>query len=200
MIRPVLLLLVAWMAGCGNTVPSVPPLPPEGVILAFGDSLTYGTGARSEDSYPAVLERLTRRKVVNAGIPGEVSGTGLARLPALLETVQPTLLVLCHGGNDFLRKLDDGQTAENLRAMIRTAAGQGIAVVMIGVPKPGFFPKPPAFYSDVAAEFGIPYEPDILKEVLSDTALKSDLVHPNARGYAKIAEAVADLLGQSGAI
>jgi acyl-CoA thioesterase I len=195
-----LLLLAAALAGCGGSAPRLAKLPADAVVLAFGDSLTFGTGAQAEASYPAVLEKLIGRKVGSAGVPGEVSAAGLARLPAALDQYQPRLLILCHGGNDFLRRLGDAQTAENLRAMIRLARQRGIEVVLIGVPKPGLFPSPPDFYAGIAKEFGLPYEDAALKAILRDNELKSDLIHPNANGYTRLAEAIALLLKKNGAL
>jgi len=195
-----LLLLAAALACCGGGTPKLSKLPADAVVLAFGDSLTFGTGARPEASYPAVLEQLIGRKVWSAGVPGEVSAAGLARLPSALDDYQPRLLILCHGGNDFLRKLGDAQAAENLRAMIRLARQRGIDVVLIGVPKPGLFPSPPDFYADIAKEFGLSYDDAALKAILRDNELKSDLAHPNAKGYARLAEAIAALLKKNGAV
>ena len=191
---------MALVAGCGGSVPRLPQLPADAIVLAFGDSLTFGTGAQPEESYPAVLEKLIGRKVWSAGVPGELSAAGLARLPSALEYYQPRLLILCHGGNDFLRKLGDAQAAENLRGMIRIAKQNGVDVVLIGVPKPGLLPSPADFYAEIGREFGLPYEDAALKEILRDNELKSDLAHPNARGYAKLATTVAALLKKSGAI
>jgi len=73
-------------------------------------------------------------------------------------------------------------------------------VVLIAVPKPGLFPSPAGFYTTVAKEFGLPHEETALRKILTDNALKSDLAHPNAAGYARLAEAIADLLKKSGAI
>lgn len=140
------------------------------------------------------------RKVVASGVPGEVSAAGLARLPAVLDEVQPKLVVLCHGGNDILRRMSDGQTADNLKATIRLIKSRGADVILIGVPKPGIFPSTADFYGDVAGEFGIPYEDGVLKKVLTDSSLKSDAVHPNGLGYGKVAEAVSDILRSSGAL
>ena len=191
--------LVALASGCGQQA-KLPPLATDAVVLAFGDSLTYGTGAREEESYPAQLARLLGRTVVREGIPGEVSEAGLKRLPAVLEEHQPRLLILCHGGNDFLRRMPKAQAAENVRAMIRLARERGIDVVLIGTPEPGFTVTPPEFYGELAREFRIPYEGDILGKVLRDASLKADQVHPNARGYRLIAERIAELLRKSGAI
>ncbi len=198
--RALLVFLACALCACGGSAPRLSPLASDAVVLAFGDSLTFGTGAQPETSYPAVLERLIGRKVYAAGIPGEVSAAGLARLPSALDYYQPRLLLLCHGGNDFLRKLGDAQAAENLRAMIRLARERGIEVLLIGVPKPGLFPSPPDFYADIAHEFRLPYEESALKTILRDNELKSDLAHPNAKGYAKLAAALAALLKKSGAV
>ena len=188
------------LGACGVSTPALPPLDASAVVLAFGDSLTFGTGAADGESYPAQLERLIGRKVVAEGVPGEVSAQGLVRLPAVLEATQPRLLLLCHGGNDFLRKLPEGEAAANVRAMVRLAREKGVAVVLIGVPKPGLSPSPAGFYADIAKEFAVPYEGTVLKTVLTDNELKSDWVHPNAKGYARVAQAVAELLKQAKAL
>ncbi len=191
---------LASLAGCGSSQPTLERLAPDAVILAFGDSLTFGKGAGNGQSYPAQLERLVGRKVIAAGVPGEVSAAGLARLPGILDQVQPRLVILCHGGNDFLRRLPDAQVADNLRAMIRVARQRGANVMLVGVPKPGFFPSAPDFYADIASEFAIPYEEKALKKILTDNALKSDMIHPNAAGYALFAGVLAELLRKSGAV
>lgn len=187
------------LSGCGQQS-KIPPLAPDAVLLAFGDSLTYGTGATEDESYPSQLARLTGRRVVREGVPGEVSGSGLARLPAALDAHQPRLLLLCHAGNDFLRRLPKSQAADNLRAMIRLAKSRGIDVLLIGTPEPGFTVSPPDFYAEIAKEFGIPYEGDVLGKILRDSSLKADQVHPNAQGYKLMAQRVYDLLKKAGAV
>lgn len=186
-------------SGCGQH-PKLPPLAPGAVILAFGDSLTYGTGANEDESFPAQLASLSGRRVVREGVPGEVSEAGLSRLPAMLDEHRPRLLLLCHGGNDFLRRMSREKTAENLRAMIRVAKDRGIDVLLIGTPEAGLTLTPPDFYAQIAKQFDIPYEGDVLTRILRNGELKSDPVHPNARGYRLMAERVADLMRKSGAI
>ncbi len=166
-------------------------------MLAFGDSLTYGTGASENQSYPAVLSQLTGRTVINAGIPGEVSAQGLERLPALLDRYRPQLLLLCHGGNDLLRRINTSITRSNIEAMIETARQRNIPVLLIGVPKPGLmFLDTADIYNEIAEKYKLVYEDEILPDVESDNALKSDQIHPNAEGYQRIAAAIYRLLYQ----
>ena len=187
------------VAGCGRA-PRLSALAPDAVVLAFGDSLTFGTGAGEQESYPAQLARLIGRTVMRAGVPGEVSAEGLARLPEALDEHQPKLLILCHGGNDFLRRLPKQQAAANVRAMIRLATSRGIEVLLIGTPELGLTVTPPEFYAEIAREFRIPYEDGIVGKIFRDASLKSDAIHPNARGYRLIAERVAELLKKAGAV
>ena len=193
-------LLILLPTACGNGVPSVSPLDSNAVVLAFGNSLTFGTGASTAESYPAVLEGLIHRKVINAGVPGEVTSQGLARLPEFLDKHQPALLILCHGGNDLLRRTGEKQAADNVRAMIRMANKRGIDVVLIGVPKPGLSVPVAGFYEEIAQEFDIPYEGGILADILSTGSLKNDMIHPNSRGYAELAQSIASLLRKAKAI
>lgn len=197
--RAFLALCAALLAACGEA-PKLAPLATDAVVLAFGDSITYGTGAAAAESYPAQLERLIGHTVTNAGVPGEVSAQALRRLPAALDEHRPQLLVLCIGGNDFLRNLGKEQVAANVQTMVAVARQRGVDVVLIGTPEKGFTVTPPAFYADIAAQLGIPYEGDVIGEILRDSTLKSDPIHPNARGYRLIAERVAALLRSSGAL
>jgi len=201
--RALLLLATVFatvLAGCGPSYPKLPKLETNAVVLAFGDSLTFGTGASPSEGYPAALERLIGRKVVAAGVPGEVSAEGLERLPHLLDESKPALVILCHGGNDFLRKLGEDTAAANVRAMARLAQQKGIAVMLVATPKPGFGVSKVKFYEEIGKELAIPVETDVLADVLTTGSLKSDLVHPNAAGYKRIAEAVAKVLKKSGAV
>jgi acyl-CoA thioesterase I len=196
----VFLVLLCSVLACSQKEAKLSQLPPGAVVLAFGDSLTFGTGAPTGQSYPDVLEKLIRIKVINSGVPGETSEQGMARLPQALAVSRPNLVILCHGGNDILRKLDPEKTAANLAEMIRAARKQGAEVVLIGVPKPGVLPETAGFYRTVARKMDIPLEEDVVLGILKDGALKSDHIHPNAAGYARMASAVEKLLKKSGAV
>jgi acyl-CoA thioesterase-1 len=197
LIVPLLLILIS----CSKSPGSLSKLPNHAVILAFGDSLTYGTGASPKRDYPSILAQLTARQVVNAGLPGEVSGDGLKRLPALLDLHQPGLLILIHGGNDMLRKIPGEQTAKNLKEMITLAHDRQIGVVMLGVPSPNILWLSSAgFYQAIAEAMDVPIDIETLPEVLGNNSLKSDMIHPNDQGYERIATQIHGLLVDSGAL
>ncbi len=198
-IRPLILCAALALAACGAK-PRLAPLPGDAVVLAFGDSLTYGTGASEAESYPAQLAQLIGRNVVRAGVPGEVTAQALARLPAALEEHEPRLLLLLIGGNDFLRNAGIAQAERNVREMVRLARARRVEVVLIAPPERSLTVTPPGFYAKVAKEFAIPYEGGVVGEVLRNRDLKSDPIHPNARGYRLIAERIAELLRKSGAV
>lgn len=176
------------------------PLSENDIILAFGDSITYGVGAEKGESYPAILANLTKRTVIESGIPGETTEEGLIRLKDVLEKYNPSLVILCEGGNDMLRQMDLSKTKENLRSMVKLIKEKGSDVILIGVPKPALIISVPDFYKEVADEFEIPYEGKILKEILTNNRLKADPIHPNQEGYKELAESIYKLMKKNGAL
>lgn len=198
--RPLLILALALaLAACGDA-PKLPKLASTDVVLAFGDSLTYGTGAEPSESYPVVLSQLIGRQVVATGFPGEVTAGGLERLPDVLDEVKPRIMLLCMGGNDMLRGTGYAGAEANLRAMIKLAQERGISVVLIAVPQPALFSGNAPFYEIIARDNGLPLEASVLKGLMYDNEYKSDPIHPNAKGYRKMAEAIAELLRDAGAV
>ena len=195
------LLLCLLLGACSQSVPQLPPLAEDARLLSFGDSLTYGSGAPSGQGYPEWLAALSGRSVINAGKPGELSAQGLERLPGLLDRHRPQLLLLCHGGNDLLRKQPPAGIAANLERMVRLSRERGIPVVLLGVPRPALLGLESAeLYGRLAETLQLPLEAEVIAEVLSDPDLKSDRIHPNAEGYRRMAEAVYLLLQGAGAL
>lgn len=192
-------VLFCVLAACGRG-PQLDPLISSSTVLAFGASLTYGTGVKPEESYPAVLSRRLGVNVINAGAPGEVSEQGLARLPALLEKHSPDLVLISYGGNDILKKIDLQTTKANLRRMIEMVRAQGGDVVLIAIPEPALFPDAAPFYEALSEEMGVPAELDIVTRLQRNPKYKSDPIHFNREGYALMAEAVAELLDENGAL
>jgi acyl-CoA thioesterase I len=194
----IFIFFIAFLIVVKNILPtqeSLTPFPRHGVILTFGDSLTYGYGATPSESYPKRLEQMLGHKVINGGISGELSGEGLKRLPTLLQIHKPKILILCHGGNDILKKQDLQILRKNLERMIRLAQTQNIDVVLVSVPQFGILQlTPPPLYAELAEAYHLEIEEDILSDILHDNRYKSDYIHPNALGYQKMAEAIEKLL------
>ena len=176
-------------------------MPGNAVILAFGDSLTYGTGVANGNDYPSVLADLSHREVINQGVPVEISADGLKRLPPLLDEIKPQLLVLIHGGNDILKKIPEQETTRNLGGMLAEAKNRHIPVVMMGVPKPGpFLMESAPMYQTLAEREEIAIDLDTLPSILGDNSLKSDMIHPNNAGYKQMATHLFNLLKEAGAL
>lgn len=155
----------------------------DATILAFGDSITYGYGVAQKESYPSQLQKKTGLHVINAGISGEESSEGVQRLPSLL-TNKPDLVILCHGGNDILRKRSENEIKSNLIAMINLIKESGAEVLLVGVPNFGMLGvKTHPLYGEVADETEVFFEEDVLSFVEADNRLKIDYIHPNKKGY-----------------
>lgn len=194
----IVLLSVFFISACNS--PGLEPLKSNATILAFGDSLTAGVGTDKSSSYPAVLKNLTGLKVINAGISGETTNEGLARFPDVLADSQADLLILIEGGNDILRNHKAAETKSNLASMIKIAQAQSLPVVLIGVPEKKLFSSSAPLYQELADEYGLVYHHDLISKLIRSPELKSDPIHFNQAGYQKMAEAIYQLLQESGAL
>ncbi len=174
------------------------PLADKAVVLAFGDSLTSGIGGSGEN-YPQRLVSLIGHHVINAGVPGETTAQGRERLAAVLRDSRPGLLILCLGVNDFLRGVPVAQIVANLGAMLDLAADASVPVLLLAVPAPGESQIDPLFTA-LARPGQVRVDLHAMADTLMQPALKAGLVHPNAEGYRRIAEAVAQSLHNSGAL
>ncbi len=193
------LLLTIALASCGGG-PELSPLGADARVLAFGDSLTFGSGAPTGRGYPEVLAELTGLEVINAGIPGETTTEGRQRLPGILAEHGPALVVLVHGGNDILRRQPAQTTRNNLIAMVEAIRHSGAQVVMLALPGASLTLAPPKYYAEVANIERVPIDDRILQRLMRSPEYKSDQVHFNAAGYRHMAEAVRDLLLKTGAL
>ena len=196
----IFLTLVLVLISCSDSSSNLNLLSGDDTILAFGDSLTYGTGAKQGEDYPTLLSKLTNLSVINAGVPGEISSKGLVRLPELLDKYNPKLLILIHGGNDILKKLPRTEQKSNLIEMIALAKEKNIEIAMLGVPEPGIFLKSAEIYEQIAIETNVPIELSLLPDILGDNSLKSDIAHPNQKGYQKMADGIFKFLKDNGAL
>ena len=189
------LLILLLAVACGGTKKET-ALPAGSKVLALGDSLTAPHGVKPGEDWPTLLAQKTGWIVINAGISGDTSAGALGRLPGLLDEHQPQLVLVSLGGNDMLRKVPQSQTVANLSNMLGMVKAHSAKAVLLATPKPSLagavFNNLSAaeFYADVAKDKNVPLIKDALPEVLSDTALKGDQLHPNAAGHALLAEKI----------
>jgi len=160
-------------------------------IIAFGDSLTAGYGANPGEDYPSDLTKLLGLEVINAGVSGDTTDSALARIDADVLQRSPRIVIVGLGGNDFLRGSTPASTEANLRTIIKRIQASGAMVVLLGFNFPSLGANWGAMYKRVASDEGCLLIPDLLDGIIGDPALKSDEIHPNAKGYAVMAERVA---------
>jgi len=191
-------LAALLLSGCSG--PSMDPLAPDEVILAFGDSLTEGVGATRAQSYPARLAELSGHPVVNAGVSGEVTAEGVDRLPDVLEQTDPGLMILLLGGNDILRNGSHAEAKRHLSRMIETALERDVQVLLIGVPEKSLFSSSAALYEELAEEHDVPLMDGMVASLLRKPEYKSDQVHLNAAGYREMAGRIHARLVEEGVL
>lgn len=160
-------------------------------IIAFGDSLTAGYGANPGEDYPSDLAKLLGLEVINAGVSGDTTESALERIDADVLQRSPRIVIVGLGGNDFLRGSTPTSTETNLRTIVKRIQSSGAMVVLLGFNFPSLGANWGAMYKRVASDEGCLLIPDLLDGIIGDPALKSDEIHPNAKGYAVMAERVA---------
>lgn len=195
----IVVLIFLFLFGCSST-PQLSPLLSGSVILAFGDSLTYGQGVSRDKSYPMILGQLIHHNVINAGINGLDTTNALKILPGLLDQHNPSLVIMSIGGNDMLRKVKVTLIQENIEKLIEMLQARGIDVVLLAEPQPRLLASSPGYYKFIGEKYHIPVEMNLVASLERRAEYKSDLIHLNVQGYEKMAEGVAKLLKKAGAI
>jgi len=175
--------------------------PPRGdAIIAFGDSLTEGTGVEPEQAWPALLSSRIGRPVINAGRAAESSGDAMRRLDSDVLGRSPRIVILCLGGNDLLRRQSTDQMFANLRAMVDRIQGEGAFVILVGVNGSGLLSAGGDVdegFRDLARDTGCVYVPNILKGIMGKADLTlQDRIHPNADGHRRIAQRIEAVAGE----
>lgn len=176
----------------------------DGVIVAFGDSLTAGFGVETGNSYPDFLQKKLDERgysyhVVNEGVSGDTTDSALVRTE-IVASRNPDFVILAFGGNDGLRVLAVDRMKANLRRMIERLQKSGSQVILAGMKLPPNYgaeyrvPFERAFV-DLAAEFDLPFLPFLLEGVGDVPSLmQPDGLHPTADGHQRIAINVMDVL------
>ena len=165
--------------------------PPKGaIIVAFGDSLTEGIGATSEDrGYVPILEKRLGVTIINKGVRGDTTARALARIDDVLA-LKPNTVVVFLGGNDIIQRVPRETTFENLTTIIARLQQEGSVVLLVGLD--GIVGH--AYQKDfdvLAKKTGSLYVPNVLNGITGNSTLLADEVHPNDAGYLKIADRIA---------
>lgn len=190
---------------CGR-VAKLRAVPSGSVVLAFGDSVTFGTGAAPGEDWPSRLAAMTQWSVVNAGIPGDTAEAAKGRLQALLDDHQPALVIVELGGNDFLRRRSSSAVKSDLREIVRAIKAAGISVVLVAVPEPSLLgvvtrkPSDAAIYAELGSEENVPVVDGVFADVLSRPVPRADAIHPNADGYRQMADGIFQRLKKLGLV
>ncbi len=183
-------IAVAYLLLSKETIKNV-PLASSGPILFFGDSLVEGVGATAGHNLPSILSRLVGEPVLNYGVSGDTTKLALARLSAA-RSEKPKLVLVLLGGNDFLQKVPREEIFDRLEKIILGFQGDGAAVVLIGVRSGLIGGGADKEYETLAEKTKSLYIEDALKGVFGNVSLMSDAIHPNDRGYEKIAERIVE--------
>ena len=176
-------------------------------VVAFGDSLTAGFAIPASQAFPAQLERRLAEdgfpvRVVNAGVSGDTTADGLARLDYALAE-KPDLIILELGANDMLRGVDPKVTRENLEKMVAAIKKKAAAILLAGMKASGNYGDAyraqfDAIYPGLASARSLPLYPFFLDGLEKDaTLLQPDGLHPTAEGVARIVAGVAPSVEES---
>jgi acyl-CoA thioesterase I len=174
-------------------------------VLALGDSLTAGYGLPPEDGFvPQLAGWLTAQGaqavVVNAGVSGDTTAGGAARLEWSLSEGADAMIVNL-GGNDMLRGLPPAEARANLTKILEVAKAKGLPVLLVRLLAPGNYGPDykaefDAIYPDLAAQFGALLSPVYFAPIatadggLDPAFMQADGIHPNREGVARIVEAL----------
>lgn len=173
-------------------------------IVVLGDSLTSGYGLTENATFPTRLEQQLQQRgfkvrVINAGVSGDTSAGGLARLEWTL-TEQPDLMIIELGANDALRGLDPLQTKQNLSAILSRLQAAGVPTLLTGMKAPrnlgeDYYNKFDRLYVELADQHQVPLYPFFLAGVAGDPAMnQADGIHPTGVGVDVIVRGIMPLV------
>jgi acyl-CoA thioesterase-1 len=180
------LSLAVFQAGC--TRANIANLESRGKnIICFGDSITKGKGVDPDQSYPAALAKMTAFPVINSGINGDISPEALKRVRTDVLDNDPFLVIIEFGGNDYLNKIPLSETVKNIEEMIKMIQAKGAMVAIADISNSIFMGEYNQELKRLCRKYRAIFIPRILEEIVADQHLKSDAIHPNAKGYKIIA-------------
>jgi lysophospholipase L1-like esterase len=182
-------LLFVTLAGCAKK--EIKNIGSRGKnIVCFGDSITFGYGAEPGGDYPSALTKMTSIPVINAGIDGDTSTEAIKRIKSDVLDREPLLVIVEFGGNDFLRKIPQEVTLNNMKEIIDKVQAQGAMVAVADISTGMILKEYHSAFYNLTREKGAIFIPPILSGIITNPRLKSDFIHPNADGYNVIAQRI----------
>lgn len=159
-------------------------------IICFGNSITAGAGVGEGQDYPSLLSKMTGLPVVNAGGSGDTAYDGLNRIRQDVLDKDPLLVIVEFGGNDFLRRLPLKETVDNVRKITEMIQTRGAMVAITDVSSGLIMENYRKQYEKLSRQTGAIFIPNALGGILTNPSLKSDYIHPNAKGYKIIVQRI----------
>lgn len=158
-------------------------------IVAFGDSLVVGVGSPETEGFVRLLAEKVGQLIINEGVRGDTTADGVMRIASVFQH-NPQIVIVFLGMNDYLRKIPQEETKQNLHTLITQLQSKGIQVIFLGACGDGCVDEYGAMYDNLANATGAVYVPHVLAGVFGNEAYMFDDIHPNRGGYAMVAEKV----------
>lgn len=164
------------------------------LIVFFGNSITAGKGAGVGEDFPSLIGKTLNVPIVNSGVSGSTTSNALLRINNDVVRKNPSIVVIELGGNDLLEHVDSEVSRRNFDLILSKIKPTGTKIVILDVKFFVFDKKYETDWANLAKKHNAIFVPDILEGVITDPSLKFDDIHPNAKGYQKIAEKLTPII------
>ena len=170
--------------------PSITNYPSDGeTIVAFGDSLVEGLGTSRGNDFVTLLSEMVGEPIVNLGRSGDTTEFALTRVGSVIEQ-NPKIVILLVGGNDFIQKIPEETTYNNLSKIIQTIQDSGAIVVLLGVQEGLLRDQFKKEFKQLRDEYKTAYVSNVLEDLIGHSEFMYDSIHPNDKGHKVIADRV----------
>ena len=156
-------------------------------VICFGDSVTQGVGVSPAETYPAILGQMLNRSVINAGVSRNTTRDAVGRLKTDVLDRNPLLVIVEFGANDFLQEISEAETLRNIDQIVEEIEESGAMVVLteiqVGIIRDRYYKG----FKEIAERRKAVFMPDLMSDIMFEPEMKTDSVHPNAKGNRLIA-------------
>lgn len=166
----------------------------QNLIVFFGNSITAGQAAGAGEDFPTLVGKNLNVPVINAGISGNTTADALKRIDRDVLDKNPSIVVVELGGNDLLQGVNVNVTKRNFDLILTKIKSTNAKIVILGIK---FYLFKGLYETDLqnfAKKYNAVLVPDIMEGIIDDQNLKHDDIHPNAKGYRKIADKLTPII------